>query len=329
MVKVRYTRNIFIDSETNNQRGLISKHNFPPSVFSVAPDEEMKLTLTSLELRRCWYSVNQTNNTFYLYDPAGAGTYTEVVIPAGTYDAFADLATAIAQAFITAGFALTTCTYNDITRKFTITIPAAPVNSYIVCFQSRTGSPPTGVSNQGYFNDSCEILGAIPERNFQTTTPPQNAFRNTTGVAAHISPFVAALNTLEAIYLRTNLQSGNYQSASFEKDVGDTKSLIPTLILARIPLTRAYFDPQFEFISFEDTNDLFSMYLQQQHLSQVYFSLTDDKGRLLAEVAEDQADFGNLSFKISLRYEVLAKEVETGERRVLNPSDIVNKYPRI
>ena len=89
------------------------------------------------------------------------------------------------------------------------------------------------------------------------------------------------------------MHSGNYQTFGFEKDLPNQQGLTPTQIFARIPLTRAYFDAQFEFVSFEDPNNLFSMLLNQTQLSQVYFTITDDKGRLIQEVADGQAEAGN------------------------------------
>ena len=80
-MKVKFARNVFVDSEINSiGNGQISKINFPPSAFSIAPGEMMRMILTSFEMRRNWYNVNPSNNTFYLYDPAGAGTYSPIVI---------------------------------------------------------------------------------------------------------------------------------------------------------------------------------------------------------------------------------------------------------
>jgi len=132
-----------------------------------------------------------------------------------------------------------------------------------------------------------------------------------------ITPFVAQLNTLEAIYIRTNLHSGNYQTYGFEKDLPNEQGLTPTQIFARIPLTStAQRDIDYPFITFEDPNGLFSMYLNQTQLSQVYFSITDDKGRFLPEVAPGQAKVGNISFKLSMRWEVLHDELPPNEQRL-------------
>ena len=329
-MKVKFARNVFVDSEINSiGNGQISKINFPPSAFSVAPGELMRMILTSFEMRRNWYNINPTNNTFYLYDPAGAGTYTPIVIAQGTYPTFALLTTAIQNAVV-AVVAGSTVVYDPILRKYTITLGAGvPAGAYFVCFQVKLndGFQPATVSNGGFFNDSQEILGAKPTRDGWNGVPV-NAFGTTVGVGPHISPFVAALNTLEAIYIRTNLHSGNYQTFGFEKDLPNQQGLTPTQIFARIPLSRAFFDPEFEFVSFEDPNSLFSMYLNQTQLSQVYFTVTDDKGRLIQEVAQGQSEAGNLSFKMSFRWEVVVDDLPPDSRK-LNIKNVSKNYENL
>lgn len=327
-MRVKYSRNVFIDSEINAiGNGQTTKVNFPSSVFNVSSREQMRLVLTSFEMRRNWYSVNPSNNTFYLFDPAGPGTYTPIEIAPGTYSSFNALATAVETAIEAAGFVGSTVVYDDITRKFTINLVGANINTYFVFFQVKQDSnnQPNTVSASGYFNDCHELLGTIPTRDGFTPNNPVNGFGNTTQAGPHVSPFVGALNTLEAIYIRTNLHSGNYQTFGFEKDLPNQQGLTPTQIFGRIPLTRAYFDPQFEFISFEDPNSIFSMYLSQTQLSQVLFTITDDKGRLIQEVADGQADAGNLSFKMSFRWEALVDDLPPSER-TLNMRDVSKKY---
>ena len=95
MANIRNSRLIFIDSEVNtvgNQSK--AKINLPNHPFSVCCEDRMRLTLLSFDMRRSWYSVNQTNNVFYLRDP-DADTYTEIVIAPGSYSTFASLAAAI------------------------------------------------------------------------------------------------------------------------------------------------------------------------------------------------------------------------------------------
>ena len=315
-MKVIRSRLVYIDSEINSVgNGRVSQVNFPSAIFSVAQGQTMRIILNSFEMRRNFYSVNPTNNTFYLFNPAGA-TFTEIQIAPGNYQTFTELNTAI-QLAVSAVIAGSTSTYTSITRKFSITLGGgAPAGSFLVCFQVKQGTEPTGVSPSGFFNDSCELLGAIPSR----TAVPVNAFRTSTGVGPHISPFPGSLNTLEAVYIRTNLVSSNYQTFSFEKELPDRAGLTPSTILARVPLTRSHFDDTFSFVNFEDPNDLFSVELPQTQLSNMTFVLSDDKGRLLSEVSPDQAFYGNLSFKLVLKWEAVEQEVPQGAYRVQLPN---------
>lgn len=345
----KFQRNVFIDSEINSVgNGQVSKINFPPSAFNVAPKEQMKMTLTSFEMRRNWYPVNPTNNTFYWYDPTAAlaTQYIPIVVLQGNYDSFADapltvaslLGAILAAINLVPALAGTTATYSEVSRKYTFVIPAGlPAGSGFVAFQvKQLNQLPTGITSitpNGFFNDSAELLGGYPTRdNFGAE--PLDLFSGlalNAGVVPavnQISPFVTALNTLEAIYIRTNLHSGNYQTYGFEKDLPNQQGLTPTQIFARIPLSRAYFDPQFEFISFEDPNALFSMFLQQTQLSQVFFTITDDKGRLIQEVAVGQAAAGNLSFKMSFAWEVLVDELPPDEKR-LKLENLQPKFPNL
>ena len=305
MAAVKNSRLIFVDSEVNTVGNKSkAKINIPNHPFSVCCDDRMRLTLLSFDMRRSWYSVNQTNNIFYIRDPT-ADTYTEVTIAPGSYDSFAALATAIQTALRattvgTTQLATATCTYDDVTRKFTFALVGAPNNAFLMTFQVKQGTQPAGVSREGFFQDSHELLGIIPSR---TDTPVNGT--GSAGPSAQSAPFPAALNTLEAIYLRTNLMSGNYQTYGHERYLPDQNGLTETQIFARIPLNRACFDPIFEFITYEDSNDLFQINLQQKHLDSLELYVTDDKGRFLAETDPQQSDLGLMSFKCVLRWDHL------------------------
>jgi len=346
---VKFARNVFIDSEINTgNSGQVAKINFPPSAFNVGSGERMRLTLASFEMRRNWYSINPSNNTFYWYDPTlpPATRYAPIVLTEGTYDSFVPTAPAgatppasLGDAIIIAiravpALATSTIAYSQYTRKYTITLPGGlPANARFVAFQVKGNAlQPTGVSDNGYFNDFSEIIGGFPTKDGWNGTDPVDLFTGSIAggavPATVTTPFVAALNTLEAIYIRTNLHSGNYQTYGFEKDLPNQQGLTPTQIFARVPLSRSYFDPEFEFITFEDTNNLFSLYLEQTQLSQVYFTITDDKGRLIEEVAVGQARTGNLSFKMSFRWEVLTDELPPDEKR-LKIENLLKQYPNL
>jgi hypothetical protein len=318
MANIRNSRLIFIDSEVNtvgNQSK--AKINLPNHPFSVCCEDRMRLTLLSFDMRRSWYSVNQTNNVFYLRDP-DADTYTEIVIAPGSYSTFASLAAAI-QVGLQTALAAATCTYDDTTRKLTFTLTGIANNAYLMSFQVKQGTLPVGVSSVGFFQDTHELLGIIPSR----TDAPVNG-TGSVGAGTQSALFCAALNTLEAIYLRTNLMGGNYQTFGHERYLPDQNGLTETQIFARIPLNRACFDPIFEFVQYEDSNDLFQINLQQKHLDSFEMYVTDDKGRLLAEVDPRQADAGLMSFKCVLRWDHIAAAQATSYKPqvITNPRHV-------
>ena len=297
----------------------------------------MKLTLTALECRKNWYSVNKYNNTFYLFNFPAPGGYTEITIKPGSYRTFVDLATAIQDAIqAVPALAGSVCVWEPITRKFKITLAGALATSYFVCFQVAGNNPPppvaSGVSaGNPYFNDSTEILGGARTSAGWDGVNPVNAFVSSDVVDApamvgngdHFSKYVGALNSIEAIYLRSGVQNNNFQSLSFEAGTGSVpqSALVSTSIFARIPITRATYDDVFEIVQYEDYNGNFSMLLQQQHLSDMTFYLSDHAGRPLAEVAQGQSADGNLSFKFSFRWSIIEQEVPQGEYRVRDPPD--------
>lgn len=331
-MRTTYFRNVYLDSEINAiGNGQVSRIQFPSSAFSIRPGQMMKMVLTSFEMRRNWYSINATNNKFYLYSPSApvGSQYQEITIVPGSYRSFGgaspspvgSLARAIETALTTALGGAPTCGWDEVSRKFQITLPVGtPADAYLVCFQvkqSPDNPEPANISDSGYFGDSAEILGARPTRDGYTV--PVNAFGATVGVGPHDSPYVGALNTIETIFLRSSLQTNNYQSYGFERNLPNQSGLTPTTIFARIPLSRAYYNDEFEIIQFEDTNDLFSILLQQTQLSDMLFEITDHAGRRLQEVSVGQANDGNLAFKLSFRWEVVEQETPQGEYRISPP----------
>lgn len=325
-MRTTYFREIYLDSEIGAiGGGQVNRVHFPSSTFSVTSEQMMKLVLTSFEMRRNWYSINKFCNTFYVYNPVGP-VYTPVVIAPGSYrrfDGTDSLGVAIKDALDTALGGTNTVSWSEVTRKYSIVCQNIPVNGYFVCFQVKSTPPNPDeavITREGYFNDVAEILGAIPTRDGYTT--PINAFGATTGPSpvVHQTPYVAALNAIETLFLRTSLQTNNYQSPSFEQNVPISNStLIPTNIFARIPLSRAHYDDTFEIIQYEDHNDNFTILLQQAQLSDMVFAITDHAGRNLAEVGAGQSDNGNLSFKMSFRWEVIEQDIPQGERRIPLP----------
>ena len=338
-MKTKYSRLMFIDSEINTvgQHGKC-KILIPNHPFSVHGEEKMRLTLLSFEMKRNWYNINQTNNTFYISIPS-SNVFEPVQIKPGVYDTFdggtyipaaADqdplmkglghalydsLKYSFASLYASAGYSslitVESVFYDANTRgySFKLSVPSGsqfPADLDIVFFQCKSGTQPIGVSDSGFFNDSHEILGGVPTRD--SSSIQQGLLKsNSTVVEEEIftSFFPASLNSLEAIYLRCNIQTQNYQTHGFEKQIPDRNGMTESSIFARLPLDRACFDPIFQFVQFEDTNDLFQINLSQKTLDSLTLSVNDDKGRLLAETHPSQADLGLMNFKCVLRWDAI------------------------
>ena len=250
-MKQVYYRNVFLDTELNSLGGgQASRVTFPSTEFSVKSSQLMKLTLTSMEIRKNWYQINKYNNSLFLYNFPALGDYTKFTIKPSSYRTFPALAAAI-QTAITSVVALaaTTVVWEDEVRKFKITLAGALATSYFVCFQvsGNNPPPPTGVeAGDEYFSDVTEIVGGARTAGGWDGVTPVNAFVDANTVDApaqvgngdHFSKYVGALNSIEAIYLRSGIQNNNFQSLSFEggSTTNPQSALVSTSIFARIPI---------------------------------------------------------------------------------------------
>ena len=92
-----------------------------------------------------------------------------------------------------------------------------------------------------------------------------------------------------------------------------------TTIWARIPVENAYYNSQNEFIDFQDTNSLYTVLINQQALTNVVFSRTDERNRAIAQVAPDQFEEGNMNFKFSFKWDIIEQEEPQGSTKVQLP----------
>ena len=345
---VKQFRNIFIDSETNTQQDQIQVSvNLIPNDFYCGPNEEMRITLTSFEMRTNWYNINQYNNVFYIFTPtslgSASGTFFQVQIQAGSYYDFLDnvynplvtspttingLSTAIQNALNLAGIGTgNTCTYSPISRKFSIGLNIAGsgsnatmnANTYIVCFCIPFGLQsyvPTGVSPLYLFMDTNEILGGNCMRTYtDATVVPIGAMGTgvldaSSNTLTFTSPYVAQLNSQEALYLRTNLQSLNYSTYGFAQSIFQN-TVTNSGIFARIPLANQLYSVPDPFVTYEDTNSNFEIAIGNKQLDNITLFITDDKNRPIPNVAVGQVTAGLMSFKCSLKWQVVLKDQAT------------------
>jgi hypothetical protein len=227
-----------------------------------------------------------------------------------------------------------TCSYDPITRDYTIVINFGGAGSngtldalsYPVCFcvpngQNLTDPPPANVNQFGYFSDSYEILGGRANKQYKAGIPPL-AFNNVSNPAnsstnapnsstatstTWVSPYVAQLNTNEALYLRTNLQSSNYSTYGFAQSIYQN-AITPSNIFARIPLQNQIYNISDPFIVFENKNDPFIIDIGNKQLNQFTLFLTDDKNRFIPLTNYSQVIGGMLSFKLTIKFEILVRD---------------------
>ena len=285
-MEVVHHKNIFIDSEQLlNGDGQNLEVLFPPDAFSTSnKDETMRLTLNSFTMRRNFYAINRHNNVFYDGTAVGdiSNTYT---IPPGDYTDLS-LADAIQVELRKGGsntYIQSTCTYKAITRKFEIDMkPSFPANNF---FWSKTDL------------DTHEILGGTPNELFS---------KDTTGsTPIFTSKFPIQLDSISDIYLRTSLQSSNFQTNKGNNHLGNTD------IFARIPIYKDDLTlADTKMVKWEDSNDLYSIHIQNHQLSNVRFKITDDKHRPLP-VSQTQRNAHNLNFKMTFKYEILRRRETT------------------
>lgn len=305
------SRLIFIDSSVNTH-GDSTKVICPTQAFSVASHERMSLTLQSFSMRRNWYNINPTNNTGYLF--AGDAHY-EFSIAPGVYSTFSALGTALKaaieatitnntglQAYVTG----VTVAYSAVTRKFTLTFAMGQNHSntqvVVRTYHIKPGGTlPTGVSQRGGFSDLHEILGCTPIRAASTTNSMA-----VTSASVISSPFVASLNTLDAIYIHlTTLQTGNWMSTGHESHIPESLRLVESSLFARIPFDDSTFTETHEVVQFEDNGgDAFQSMLNRKSLDNLEIRVTDMRGRTLATMNPSQAEAGLMGFRMCLRWDV-------------------------
>ena len=176
---------LWIDSSVNTH-GDRTRVHMPPGLLSASGNERISLTLMQFSMRRNWYNINESNNTFYIAwvdSTTTPGTdlieRREIKITEGLYPSFGDVATKIKSVLITALTAAgkpttnVNCELVQSTRKFTITLPPGVV---VQTFFVKNASPPPHISSGGMYQDVHEILGvsafrSFSEANMIRTTP--------------------------------------------------------------------------------------------------------------------------------------------------------------
>ena len=312
---VNRRRNIFINSEQYHQTNGDVNLIFPGVDFAVDKNEIMRLSLESFTMPRRFYNINSNNNTFYIRNTATTpDDFSKCVITPGDYEV-ATFKTALKNAIDTViGVPNTVVTISPTTRFIKIDLTAVSewtADHDFVCFQvppgrAGTNPNPTQITQANAFNDSCEILGGIPTKDFNDIV---SAFsKSSTGVFTSVYPF--SLESIESIHLVTNLQTHSYQTPDFLEN-SETSSLVPSAIFAKIPIFHQVFEiinSTIQKIQYTDSgSDAYAVDLQNKSLNSIILSLRDDKGRRLPVVGDNQYKDGNLSFLATLKWCAISK----------------------
>ena len=299
---------LFIDSEIGDGRVSL-----PPMPFATQGHEKMSFTLLNFTMNKRWPKINRTNNTFYIFD-SDTDTYYEVEIPVGTYHTFTSLKNVIQTEIskvITASLSSLitsiTVSYETAERAFTFTTvvattsPVTDVSRFqIRCFHIKDGTVPAGVSAEGAFSDVHEIIGGRPLRN---TNNLQNSFEQAGNVM--MSRYPASLNSCSSLYLRFNLDTGNYESPGLDIKSKDQAQMQHSDIFAQIPIESGNeeLENSHEIVTYHDCNDTFQIWIPQKSVEHLQLYVTDKRNRRLTEFDRGQTEDGLMNFNVILRWD--------------------------
>ena len=335
-----YQRTVFVESGVNRiGDGIDASWTNNDGTLSVqGNDKFLKMTLQTLSLHRNFYTINYTNNRFYLFR---LNVFTPVVIPDGEYPTFILLAAAIQAAITVADPILTAAvTYDDVSRKFVIDMTPtggpwlATDAFYFFCDPSNNPGTiinPADTGPYGIFNDSYLLFGAKPNRNIKNALSVVDLVKGLEGFPAqpkvYYSFYPALLGTMDEIVLRCQTPGVNLSSYGYDVSTGlgegNNASLVPSNILARIPIRETIYIPATAYIQYiGDGDETFNMLLGVKSLNNLRLVLTDARGRPLPQTNVDQAKDGVLSFRASLRIDYL-QSVLPQTSRVLQPQDLI------
>ena len=313
MVRGSLSRLVFLDSSVNTHHDR-TKVFLPTQPFHAQGEEKISLTLLQFAIRRNWYNINSTNNTFFINL---GSTLHSVVIEPGVYPTFSSLVAGVNSALTTTVAAIAeilsiVVTYDTTKRFFTFTVQMEDDNFdkdvSFKCFSIKDGVLPASVLPSAGFNDSHEVLGGLPVK--EANSNVDSLFRESkdaaTGVQVFKSNYPASLNTLDAICIHlVALEMGNYCSTGFNFQVIDDPRVIESSLFARIPFDRSSFDEVHEVVQYVDSGmDMFQAFPVRKSLEQLEVRVTDAKGRSLTELDKTQADYGTMKFKMVLRFDV-------------------------
>jgi len=334
-----YQRTVFLDSGVNRVGdGIDAAWTNNEGTLSVqGNDKFLKMTLQTLSLYRNFFTINITNNRFFII--GGGAFISAVIIPEGEYATFTLLAAAISAAILVNNpLYLNTVTYDVPSRRFIIDMTAAGANwitgthNFLFFCDPRNETAtilmsPAAAGPYGIFNDSYMLFGAKPIRNIEVTTVVFGFEEFPAQPKVYYSWYPALLGTMDEIVVRCQTPGVNLSSYGYDVSPGvvnqNNPSIVPTNILARIPIRETVYIPETAYIQYiGDGDETFNMLLGVKALNTIRLVLTDSRGRPIPQANEDQADIGSLSFRASLRIDYL-QSVLPQTSRVLQPQDLI------
>lgn len=312
-------RNLFINSEDPLVGSSLNLSlNLPQGVMTCNEDQSMKLVLNSFTMRKNWYSTNKYNNVFYIVAEKTDNTIISapVVIPEGNYPDFTAFTTAIEAVLKTALKAAPfnvpdatvneTVSYNTTTQKLSIefTTQGSTFNSFKLVTFTMLGNRSTFLNTIidgdeiNAFQDCFDHLGGCKHTDLTTSDYDglKEMFSSSSNGDTHsfTGYFMASLSTEELVYLRTNLNSTNFQTSGFDTYNDKFPAITNSTILAKIPIK--------DIIHYEDNGDkLFSINLLGKKISSLRLYVTDSYGRLIPEVSPEQVKCSGIAFACSLK----------------------------
>jgi hypothetical protein len=174
----------------------------------------------------------------------------------------------------------------------------------IMCHAIKNEALTTGMSPEGGFSDVHEILGARPIRSFDAM-PKSLDGTLTAGKWVFLSPYPAALNTLDALYLHLDIGTGNFMSTGFESYAADSLRMVESSLFARIPFSDSSFSEKHEVVTFEDSGgDMYQSMIHRHSIESLDIRVTDARGRSLSMHCPEQSKDGMLGFRLVLRWDL-------------------------
>lgn len=268
VVKTQY---IYVNSKNAGDTPYNVKLSIPSRVFECTTSQFFRLTVQDFQMTASWYYVNETNNTFkILYNIVDESTSEFIVeIPHGNY-AFKALAAqiqSICQQSNVAEIVGISVVWNSKTNKLEFTFPSADYELDLM--------------NAWY------ILGFTSGDNLLTPDSDNNKI-----VSNDILKFTLSDNI--TLWIDNVTINENYVS------VENKESNICEPVTCVLNINNNY--APFDRIKFENSNDLYSIIINEKVLDNLVFSIRDEDGRIMQYVSHWRASIKVETIESDLTY---------------------------